>query len=86
MYIDKLNNLINKDMYERIRDRIIEENKVLENNITLLKDKFNNSISKINNYDIEKLLKINKNLLSSLVDYILIDKENNIEIYYKFFC
>lgn len=31
-----------------------------------------NSISKINNYDIEKLLKINKNLLSSLVDYILI--------------
>lgn len=86
MYIDKLNNLINKDMYERIKDRIINENKVLENNITLLKDKFNNSISKVNNYDIEKLLKINKNLLSSLVDYILIDKENNIEIYYKFFC
>ena len=86
MYIDKLNNLINKDMYERVRDRIINENKVLENNVTLLKDKFNNSISKINNYDIEKLFKINKNLLSSLVDYILIDKENNIEIYYKFFC
>lgn len=87
IYYDKLNNIISTDEY-------IEYTKEITNNINYLVDKENNLLNKLNNienknYDYDTIINkfislkdIDKNLLSSIIDYITIDKDKRITIHY----
>jgi len=85
MYLDKLNNEIEEEMYKRISKQLLTQNennknkiKILEKSIQEKKDnKKNNSLN------IDKYLKLNRNLITNIIEKITIDKNNNIEIYYK---
>ena len=87
LYYDKLDNIITTNEY-------IEYTKEITSNINTLVDKENkilNKIANINNQDYDyntiidnfiNLENINKNLLSSIIDYITIDTSKNITIHY----
>ena len=71
-------------MYERIYNTIMDINKKNEEEIKLLMKK-DNSNKNINSKElINKYIKINKNLLCTIIDYINIDKDKNIEIYFNY--
>lgn len=87
LYYDKLDNIITTQEY-------IEYTKEITNNINTLVDKENKLLKKMNiinnqNYDYDTIIDnfinlkdINKNMLSSIINYLTIDKDKNITIYY----
>ena len=84
VYLDKIDNIIDNKMYERIYNTIMDINKRNEEEIKLLMKK-DNSNKNINSKElINKYIKINKNLLCTIIDYINIDKDKNIEIYFNY--
>lgn len=93
LYNDKLEGIIDLDMYKRMCNRITEETLVKKNEIKEISTKIynikNNIVSNDRKYDevIKEYLSMKKpsvQLLSSIIDKIVIDEENNIDIYYKF--
>ena len=86
-YNDKLEGNITLDIYKRTYNNLSKE---IENNI-IKKEKLEKELLKNNNNDYKEKIKdilnlnnINRTLISSLIDKIEIDNENNIYIYYKF--
>ena len=87
LYYDKLDNIITTQEY-------IEYTKEITNNINTLVDKETKLLEKINiinnqKYDYDTIIDnfinlkdINKNMLSSIINYLTIDKDKNITIYY----
>lgn len=87
LYYDKLDNIITTQEY-------IEYTKEITNNINTLVDKENKLLKKMNiinnqKYDYDTIIDnfinlkdINKNMLSSIINYLTIDKDKNITIYY----
>lgn len=87
LYYDKLDNIITTQEY-------IEYTKEITNNINTLVDKETKLLKKINiinnqKYDYDTIIDnfinlkdINKNMLSSIINYLTIDKDKNITIYY----
>ena len=93
LYNDKLEGVIDLDMYKKMYTRIIEETLIKEKEIKELKTKIdnikNNIIDNNKRYDIiiKEYLSMKKpsvQLLSSILKKIVIDENNNIDIYYKF--
>ena len=92
-YNDKLEGNITLEMYKRTYNKFIleinENNKKKEMLLKTLSDIENKKNENSNNYTnkIKEFLKIDnpsRSLISSLVEKIEIDEDNNIDIYYKF--
>lgn len=85
MYLDKLNDKIDDIMYERISSKLKEQNAFIENKISLLDNKYQDSLinKQDDKIDISKYLNINRNLITNIIDYILVSEDGSIEIYYK---
>ena len=71
MYLDKLDNNIDSEMYERINKSLNLEIKDLESNILKLK-----------NIDKDDL--ITRDLIIRLIDKIEIHQDKNVDIYFNF--
>ena len=84
IYLDKIDNLIDKEMYERIYNSIIETNKKYTKEIKILTTRKTTQKEINTNEIIDKYLKINRNLLSTIINHINIDEDKNIEIYFNF--
>lgn len=93
LYNDKLNGIIDLDMYKKMVNRITDETvtkqseiKELYTKIYNMKNSIMNSKKKYDNFIKEYLdMKTpNIQLLSSIIDKIVIDEDRNIDIYYKF--
>lgn len=93
LYNDKLEGNIDLELYKRMSNRITEETLAKENEIKEINTKIynikNNILDNDKRYDkaIKEFLEMKKptvQLLSSIVDKIVIDEEKNIDIYYKF--
>ncbi|MDD4376230.1 MAG: recombinase family protein [Clostridia bacterium] len=93
LYNDKLEGIIDTDMYKRIYNQITEGTIIKQNEIKEIEKKIynikNKIIDKDNKYDdvIKEYLSMKRpsiQLLSSIIDKIVIDEEKNIDIYYKF--
>ena len=93
LYNDKLEGLIDLEMYKRMSNKITEETIVQQNEIKEIKTKIYNIKNNITNNDkkydnvIKEYLSMKKpsvQLLSSIIDKIVIDEDKNIDIYYKF--
>ena len=80
MYLDKLDNKIDSDMYERISNNIKLEIKEIDEILELKIDNNQNIEDKINMY----LDKIDRELIIRLIDRIEISKDKDIFIYYNF--
>lgn len=94
VYFDKLNNLISKEDYYRYTDKIIREQKLLEkqkiqimnliNSIQKTEDKISDEAA---DKVIDKFLKVeefSKKFLYKLIDYIEVDENKNVYIYFSF--
>ena len=88
MYLDMLDGKIDNGMYERLTKRILEENDLDKRKINELEERKRMilDVDKYINYEdiVMRYLVINRNLINNLISKIVIDKDNNIEIYYKF--
>lgn len=93
LYNDKLEGNIDLEMYKRMSNRITEETLTKKNEITEINTKIYNIKNNITNNDkkynkvIKEYLEVKKpsvQLLSNLIDKIVIDEEGNVDIYYKF--
>lgn len=93
LYNDKLEGIIDLDMYKRMCNRITEETITKQNEIKEIRTKIynikNNITDNNKKYDnvIKEYLSMKKpsvQLLSSVIDKIVVDENKNIEIYYKF--
>ncbi len=93
LYNDKLEGIIDLEMYKRMTNRITEETLAKKDEIKEINTKIynikNNIIDNDKKYDkvIKEYLSMKKpsvQLLSSIIDKIEIDEEKNIDIYYKF--
>jgi len=91
IYMDRLENLIDIKMYERIQKKVKEEiqqkKDQLKKEIQQIKRIKNNHIKEDNARIIEEYLSFNKpngEMLSSLIDKIWIDEKKEINIIYKF--
>ena len=93
LYNDKLEGIIDLDMYKRMCNRITEETIIKQNEIKEIKTKIYNLKNNItdNNKKYDKIIKEylsmkkpSVQLLSSIINKIVIDEDKNIEIYYKF--
>ena len=93
LYNDKLEGIIDLDMYKRMTNRITEETITKQNEIKEIKTKIynikNNITDNNKKYDsvIKEYLSMKKpsvQLLSSIIDKIVIDENKNVDIYYKF--
>ena len=93
IYNDKLNGLIDMEMYKRIYNQITESTIEKKNEIINIEKKIynlkNNIISTSGKYDdiIKEYLSMKRpsvQLLSNIIDRIVIDEDKNIDIYYKF--
>ena len=93
LYNDKLEGIIDLDMYKRMTNRITEETLSKQNEINEITTKIynikNNIIEHNQKYDkvIKEYLSMKKpsvQLLSSIIDKIVIDEDKNVDIYYKF--
>lgn len=92
LYSDKLNGLIDSEMYKRHYNNLILENDKINSEIQKLQEELknfneNNNSNKIN-YEklIEEYLSFenpDKKTLASLIDKIEIDENKNINIYFK---
>lgn len=85
IYLDKINNEIDENMYKRITNNLKEQNSIKEKEIEKLKEKLTKHNINNKTIDINKYLTINRNLITNLIDKITIDEDKNIEIYYKFY-
>lgn len=93
LYNDKLEGIIDLEMYKRMCNRITEETLEKENEIKEINTKLYNIRNNITDNDkkfdnvIKEYLALKKpsvQLLSNIIDKIVIDEDNNIDIYYKF--
>ena len=93
LYNDKLEGIIDLEMYKRMCNRITEETLTKQNEIAEIKTKIYNISNNIETdnekYDnaIKEYLSMKKpsvQLLSSIIDKIVIDENKNVDIYYKF--
>lgn len=93
LYNDKLEGIIDLEMYKRMSNRITEETITKQNEIKEIKTKIYNIKNNItdNNKKYESVIreylsmkKPSVQLLSSIIDRIIIDEDKNIDIYYKF--
>lgn len=93
LYNDKLEGIIDLDMYKRMCNRITEETITKQNEIKEINTKIynikNNITDNNKKFDniIKEYLEMKKpsvQLLSSIIDKIVIDEDKNIDIYYKF--
>lgn len=93
LYNDKLEGIIDLDMYKSMSNRITEETLNSKNEIKELNTKIYNIKNKVldNNKEYEKVIKDclsmkkpSVQLLSSIIDKIEIDENKNIDVYYKF--
>lgn len=93
LYKDKLEGIIDTDMYKRIYNQITESTIIKQNEIRELEKKIYNIKNKIvdnaGKYDkiITEYLSMKRpsiQLLSSIIEKIVIDEAKNIDIYYKF--
>lgn len=93
LYNDKLDGIIDLEMYKRMTNRITEETLTKKNEIAEIKTKIYNIKNNITNNNkkyesvIKEYLSMKKpsvQLLSSIIDKIVIDENKNVEIYYKF--
>ena len=93
LYNDKLEGIIDLEMYKRMCNRITEETITKQNEIAEIKTKIynikNNITDNNKKYDniIKEYLSMKKpsvQLLSSIIDKIVIDENKNVDIYYKF--
>ena len=92
LYNDKLEGIIDLEMYKRMCNRITEETLTKQNEIAEIKNKIynikNNITDNNKKYDsvIKEYLSMKKpsvQLLSSIIDKIVIDENKNVDIYYK---
>ncbi len=87
LYYDKLDNLITtqeyieytKEITDNINNHVDKENKLLKK-LTIINNQKYDYNTIINNFI--NLKNINKNMLSSIINYLTIDKEKNLTIYY----
>ncbi len=93
LYNDRLEGIIDLDMYKRMSNIIIDETVNKQNEISNIKTKIcnikNNITSIENKYDniINDYLEMKNpsiQLLSSIIDKIVVDENKNVDIYYKF--
>lgn len=94
IYEDKLNNIIDFEMYNRLSIKYKEEIELWKSQKTDLENELNNIGKNETNKEKEDILKKineylsfekpNRNLLVNLIDKILISQEKDIEIHYKF--
>jgi len=93
IYSDKIENLIDIEMYKRAHDKIKSEIQLEKENINTILDKIklldNNNKECENNYlkKLEGYLsfnKPNKNIITEIIDKIEISENKEIDIYYKF--
>ena len=93
IYKDKLDGIIDLEMYKRLSNEITENTIAYKNEIKEIEIKIYNIKNKIvdnsKKYDevIKEYLSMKKptvQLLSSIINKIVIDEEQNIDIYYKF--
>lgn len=93
LYNDKLEGIIDLEMYQRLYNNITEETNTKKQEISTLKTKIFNIKNNITNNnekykevikDFLTMKKPNRQLLSCIVDKITIDEDKNIDIYYKF--
>ncbi len=93
LYSDKLDGIIDLEMYKRMTNRIAEETITKQNEIAEIKTRIYNINNNITNNNkkyesvIKEYLSMKKpsvQLLSSIIDKIVIDENKNVEIYYKF--
>ncbi len=90
IYEDKLNGEITKETFQRLTIKYQKENELKKKEIKELQEKLTNiiennekeTLNKIDNF--LSFQKLDRNLLVNLIDKIIIDKNKNIEIYYKF--
>lgn len=93
LYNDKLEGIIDLDMYKRMSNRITEETINKKSEINEIKTKIynikHNIMESDKKYDIiiKEYLEVKKpsvQLLSSIIDKIVIDEDGNVDIFYKF--
>ena len=93
LYNDKLEGIIDLDMYKRMANRITEETLSKQNEVKEINTKIynikNNIVDTNKKYDsiVRDYLNMKKpsvQLLASIIDKIVIDENKNIDIYYKF--
>ncbi len=93
LYNDKLEGIIDLDMYKRMANRITEETLAKQNEVKEINTKIynikNNIVGTSKKYDdiVKEYLSMKKpsvQVLSSIIDKIVIDENKNIEVYYKF--
>lgn len=93
LYNDKLEGIIDTDMYKRIYNQITEGTIIKQNEIRELEKKIYNIKNKIvdNSLKYDKIIteylsmkRPSVQLLSSIIEKIVIDEDKNIDIYYKF--
>lgn len=93
LYNDKLDGIIDLDMYKRMCNRITEETIIKQNEIKEINLQIYNIKNNITNNDkkydnvINEYLSMKKpsvQLLASIIDKIVIDENKNVDIYYKF--
>lgn len=90
IYEDKLNGEITKETFQRLTIKYQKENELKKKEIKELQEKLTNiiennekeTLNKIDNF--LSFQKLDRNLLVNLIDKIIIDKDKNIKIYYKF--
>ncbi len=90
IYEDKLNGEITKETFQRLTIKYQKENELKKKEIKELQEKLTNiiennekeTLNKIDNF--LSFQKLDRNLLVNLIDKIMIDKNKNIKIYYKF--
>ena len=87
LYDDRLNEIITKERYLKVFQKLTEEQERKQEKLTRLKQKLNNQ--KPVNYqqmitDIIELKNIDRSLISNLITKITINTSNEIKIYYKF--
>ncbi len=94
-YIDKLDNIISDEDYNRISDLLKKRKENIQDSLENLKSEYKKNYeekdSKLNDKSLKKVLKtldfskkISRETLDRLVDKIYIDKDKNIEIIFNF--
>ena len=92
MYIDKLNNKVTEEMFERVNEKLLKEIETKESLLKERSDYLNNLKNESNdlnllNKTIKEFLKFkkpNRNLILQLIKYISISEDGNIDIHFNF--
>ena len=88
LYLDFKQNLISLQQYIRLKKEIEEKNMIQQKIIQQLKDKIKKNKTTLEYekiiYQYLSLKKMNKVFFSNLIDRIEIDKNKNVDIYFRF--